>query len=435
LQGFDLDELDAQWAQFCFPRIKVLRFKHVTAEPAALAQILGHCDQLRELHITRSSLEGSSEPLKVLSKFPSLSLTLDLEEKDLPEGTPALAFLQHLGSNLTSLSLRTGDDQDSNAAVLGMLLKTLHCLKHLKFHTGNGAFPDRSLFSTLAASPLAHTLKRLSLEMEVPDPESLALLMGMPALELLEDAALESFVDAEIPPVQGFTWPEGKAPMVLTLTRGSTTYISALPLQHCSRFSIGLLSVPMDGREEKEATLKALLATAAKCPEFRIRGIMAMPLQDKSAGLSPLVSVGRHCPIKIPHGELYLLRLEMVGSDIQGIAAAWGDQLEMLRLDGCKLSPSAWVALKAESFKALSILEISEPVIPEDSTEIFVLHLTALIMDWPADRRLNIVLTGWDGADELAEALRSMLELRGRQHPKLYPGTAVHAAIQQMGAN
>jgi hypothetical protein len=401
--------------------------------------MLGQCTQLQELHITRTLLTGFSEPLKILSKFPSLSLTLDLEEKDLPEGTPQLAFLQHLGSSLTSLSLRMGDDQDSNSAVLGVLASSLRCLKRLSFETDNGAFPDHSIFLTLSASPLAHTLTSLSLEMEVPSPDSLAVLMGMPALEMLADAALEGFVDAEIPQLQGFSWPEGKAPMSVHLTRGSTTYISALPLQHVKSFRVGLLSVPLDGREEKEATLKVLLSAAAKCPEFVIRGIMAMPLQDRSAGLSPLIPLGRHCPIKISHGELYMLRLEMQASDIQGIAAAWGHQLEMLRLDSCLLSPCAWVALKADSFKALSILEISNPSRISNphglNTEDFGIHLTALCMDWPADRRLNIVLTGWEGAEEMAENLHHMLNLRGREYPHLVSGVAIQAAMQQAAAN
>jgi hypothetical protein len=119
--------LDAQSVpSYIFKNLKVLVLERVTVDSAALADMLSHCHQLEELQLLRTCLLGPSQPLSVLSKLPSLSLTLDVAEPTSKPATTApqpLACLQDLGPCLVLLDIDQGQQRVAEQSA-----EVCHCI-------------------------------------------------------------------------------------------------------------------------------------------------------------------------------------------------------------------------------------------------------------------------------------------------------------------
>jgi hypothetical protein len=406
--------------------LKVLVVEQVTADSGVLAELLSHCHQLEELQLLRTRVEGSCLQLSVLSKLPSLSLTLNIEEASLPEDQQPLAFLQHLGPCLTALDVETRSDEDRQSTVPGTVLgyatRNLPRLKHLTVSDYGDSYTEsvaeQDVLLGLAASPSAQQLETLTLNgIELPDMECAVKLLCMPNLKLLGGKLSSPARDDDLPASLDMPWPEGKPPMELQLETANVRQLAALPLEHFSSISITSLGLHVRASDQVQA-MQALLAAARKCLQFVIGGVGVY------TGPYPvpvmLQAMGADCPIKLSNSgcfECVCMRLD--ASDVQGISAAWGPQLKQLIFQDAYPSSSAWAAITPAAFPLLERIRLTTQLSLE-----WVPDLSVFCIQWPAGRKLSIAVSqpsdGLHGQysheEQLAAKLKEILETHGRQN-------------------
>jgi hypothetical protein len=268
--------------------LKTLVLVRATVQSTVLADILSQCPQLENLQLWQTVLQGSSEPLAApLSKLPSLSLTCDVEEEDLPTGIPRLAFLQHLGSCLTSLVVQTQDDQQLDTQVLACVAKHLHKLTSLWLRNHNGNFPEKDVIMELLNSPTAQqSLRDFSADITFPDMECVVKLLSLPKLNFVGGDTSFPDVHEDLPEQLDVPWPEGKPPVRMRLLRGSVRQLAALPLERFPSIHLQLLTLPSDeDRQQREQRLQKFLSDSApKCSKFTIGGIESHPWDGPGTG-------------------------------------------------------------------------------------------------------------------------------------------------------
>jgi hypothetical protein len=354
----------------------------------------------------------------VLSQLPSLSLRLDIEEAPLPKDQKPLAFLQHLGPCLTALHVDTRGNTQLQSTVLGYASRYLPRLEQLTVSGSDWsvAVADREVLLGLAASPVAEQLETLTLTgIELPDMECAFKLLCMPNLWLLRGDLLVSKDAEHVPASLDMPWPEDKPPMELQLERAHARLLAALPLQHFSSISITLLdpgAVKEGSGQQQEQTMQALLAAAHSCPEFVIRGIGVTDW-----GLEPLPTIGPNCPIQLSSSHSLECKSMIVdAAGIQGIAAAWGPQLEVLIFSDSCLKSRAWAAITPTAFPVLERIEY----VSLGDWAGWVLEVGGFCMGWPADRELSVGVTRLDDCyppeRESADQLKEMLAAHGRHN-------------------
>jgi hypothetical protein len=428
VQGFDLPpEAIADIPAAFFAHLKYLAFEYVTIDGATLAGMLSQCPQLEELHVRNTIIRGSTDQLSVLSKLAAnLSLTLDVQEIDLPEGAPGLTFLQHLGDCLTSLEVDTWDNWDLDEQLIRMTATHLHRLQHLTILNSNGSFPEAEVFDLLAKSPAAQTLETLKAMIIFPDMKSLVRVLTMPKLDYLGEATFPEPMfelgEEEQPHVAEdlaglrCIWPEGKPPMQLSLMRAGVAQLLALPLEHFDIIELEQLSLPIGAsRQERAAALSALMSAAQKCPDgLYFNKFQTHPGDNQGGGLSALQP---GCSLKLAHdpATLGFMRIQLDELDMKGVVAAYGQELAKMSLSSSSLTAEAWAAITPTNFPSLRELRITSP------TSVMVLYITALCMDWPAEHPLTVKLSHFDQDQQEAKALAAhipkLLAAKGRQNP------------------
>jgi hypothetical protein len=411
LQGFKLTrETTIARALPLVANLKYLVLQTVTVAAGDLADTLSQCQHLEELELLRARLLGPTQPLSVLSKRPSLTLVLDVQEEDLPEGTPGLSFLEQLGGCLTSLDVSTGENELLDEQLIRVTATHLHRLQHLTIRNDNGAYPAAAVFDLLVDSPAAQTLEVLDINVTLPTMAIVAKVLAMPKLRKLKKAA---FPEAGGEDLSGLkvSWPEGKPSMKLSLLRATVQQLAALPLQHFRRIFLQQLCLaPHTPRAQREAALAALLAVAHECPSFTFHDFHVFNelISTHPAGLSVL---RRGCSIQLSGSYLGFMQLQLETSDMQGVVAAWGPSIETLSFYSCLMTAGAWAAINAAAFPALDTLIVNSP--PGRNLGTFV---TALCVEWPEERPLTIELRTIIGGEVVAAGVRSILEARGRHN-------------------
>jgi hypothetical protein len=308
-------------------------------------------------------------------------------------------------------------------SVLDTVAVHLHRLQHL-ITKGAPCLPDASTILRLAESPAAQQLETVQVSLKLPDMECVAKLLAMPKLKELCGALSFPNHHEVLPSQLPVPWPEGKPPMEMVLDTANVRQLAALPLEHFSKIDVTSLYLASDAdRQEREQLMRALLAGAAQVPEFWVAYIRSHSWEDPAAGLSAL---GPNCPIKLRYDWLYLARLDLSASDMQGVAAAWGPGATRLVLSGCVLATGAWVAITPAAFPVLRIVQVKVLFSVE-----FIVHLTAFCLGWPADRQLSLLLAPveQEGVEEQGPAaqvtaikLREVLQARRRPVPCMEPG-------------
>jgi hypothetical protein len=410
-----------------FSNLKALWLQHVAIDGATLAGMLSQCPQLEDLQMYRTFIRGPTEQLSVLSNLATLSLVLDIEE-DIPHGAQPLKFLQYLGGCLTSLCVYTGDSLGLTGQLLRVTATHLHRLQHLTIISNDSSTPSAGVFDLLAASPAAQTLGSMKVTLTFPDMKSLVKVLTMPTLQRLEDVTFprpRREVDAEdvshiVDDLAGLkcVWPEGKPPMQLWSPRASVTQLAALPLEHFESIVLEELSLRGVTRQERAATLAALMSAAQKCPGgVYFRDFQSHPGDWEIGGLSALQA---GCSLKLADdpANLGFIRVQLDESDMKGVAAAYGQELVRLSLlDNSSLTVEAWMAVTPANFPALGELVISSThwgIVP---------YLTALCLEWPAEHPLTITLSrvGVYPPDAYAAVsyIPYLLAARGKQNPTI----------------
>jgi hypothetical protein len=427
VQGFDLPpEAVANIPASFFSNLKSLVLEYVTIGGETLAGMLSQCPQLADLQVRNTIIRGSTDQLSVLSNLANLSLTLDVQEVDVPEGGQRLTFLQHLGGCLTSLEVDTGDDWDLDEQLIRVTATHLHRLQHLKIMNDNGSVPRAQVFDLLAASPAAQTLETMKVAIIFPDMKSVVKVITMPKLHRLEEVIFPEpmfGVDPEEEPLTAedlaglkCIWPEGKPQMHLDGLRAGVAQLTALPLEHFSTIYLSQLSLPRGAsRRERAAALSALMSAARKCPNgVCFSNFETDPTDNQAGGLSAL-QPGCSLKLACPSGFLGFMRIELDESDMKGVVAAYGQQLEKMSLFRSTLTAEAWAAITPANFPALRELRILYP------TSVVVPYITALCMEWPAGHPLTIKLCHFDMDQQEAQALSAhipkLLAARGMQNP------------------
>jgi hypothetical protein len=428
VQGFDLPpEAIADIPAAFFAHLKYLAFEYVTIDGATLAGMLSQCPQLEELQVRHTIIRGSTDQLSVLSKLAAnLSLTLDVQEIDLPEGAPGLSFLQRLGDCLTSLEVDTWDDWDLDEQLIRVTATHLHRLQHLTINNSNGSRPGAEVFDLLAKSPAAQTLETMKAMITFPDMKSLVKVLTMPKLEYLSEVTFPEpmfqLVEEEeqhaAQDLAGFKfiWPEGKPPMQLSSLRAGITQLTALPLGHFETILMKQLSLPRGAsRQERAAALSALMSAAQKCPNGVYFTDFQTHLGDNQAGGLSALQPG--CSLKLARDPAFLgfMRIELDESDIKGVVAAYGQDLVKMNLMCSSLTAEAWAAITPAQFPALRKLSFSCP------TSVVIPYITALCMDWPAEHPLTVKLSHFDQDQQEAKAVAAhipkLLAAKRRQNP------------------
>jgi hypothetical protein len=411
--------------------LKVLVLKRVTVDAQALAAILSDCHQLEELQLVKTCLEGSSQPLAVLSNLPLVSLTLDVEETSLLESQQQLAVLQHLSPSLTTLDLHFSaafcSPQTSSHRhelhVFRYIPSHLHGLKHLTISTVVHPYTDRRLVLSLAGAPVPQQLETLTLNcMELPDMQCAAALLSMPQLRLLAGDLWLSEDRYDTPATVEVPWPQGKPAMQLQIGRAGVQQLAALPLEHFSSIRItsldlGSASGKPKGEDNRLRAFQALLAAARKCRSFSIANMCAGP------GYPVLPALSECCPITLSNSSCLVCDgLGLTGTSVLGIAAAWGSHLKTLIFKWSALVSAAWLAITPAAFPRLEEIEL----VPGGSDFEWAPEVSVFCMEWPSDRQLQVTVTviegpSYDDHDNQSTAsvsaqVQHMLRVRGKHN-------------------
>jgi hypothetical protein len=425
LQGFHLTAQSIPPA--IFTNLKVLILEQVTVNNGVLAEMLSHCSQLEELQLLRTCLLGPSQPLSVLSKLSSLSLTLDVQETILPKDQQPLAFLQHLGACLTSLDVQVREHDEHHNVVLSYVSNHLHRLKHLTVssfcrHRYDPQLLPSDVAASLAASPAGQQLETLTLNsLVLQDMECAVKLLCMPKLKLLAGNLYFPDEVYDTPASLNVPWPSSKPAMELQLGRAGVKQLAALPLERFTSINVSELDLGLTdevSHEEREKSFQAFLAAAHRGPPVSFTSIGA----QSGDGFAPLLPVlGTDCPIRLKDSSFLQCASVVLGElAVQEIAAQWGSQLKKLVLTGSDLDSSAWAAITPTAFPMLEELQYLSHQVLDWAPEVAV-----FCKEWPLDRKLLVKVTGSEcchnerrdgNAAGLAAQVQAMLTARGRHN-------------------
>jgi hypothetical protein len=300
----------------------------------------------------------------------------------------------------------------------------LSCLTHLEVQAGGPkkvalSVPREQLNGLPESCPLLRELK-LDLVL-LPDPQLLAALMSMAALEHLEVLGVKEPRGTPGTPLR-VTWPAGKAPMSVKFYNLSVTFLQTLPLQHISKLRCDCLHMEASaestvaGECNKVKQLQDFLRRrGASLETYRLIGRVKegdLPV----SGLSALSGPDSPLVLQSPR-ECCLYNMALSDSDIQAVAKTWGSGLQVLKLR-CSLTPPAWAAITAASFPALDTLKLQ--VHAGAQPDAFAVHLAALCLDWPTGRTLKVAVQGQgEQANQVAAACRATLAAHRRRHVKV----------------
>jgi hypothetical protein len=310
------------------------------------------------------------------------------------------AVVQVLGKHLVRLRYSSDARTDTGAAQqeVMQLLKVAHeghlpGVQHLTYdcrNTGLGwSIPEEEYVRSLPDQcPMLQILQMCNLML--PDVQLTARLMAMPSMHTLQVFSALPFLSTPPPVPVTADWPAGKARMQLVFNWVPISLLSTLPLEHVEKLTCGALD--MDAAAGSTAAQQCSIISqaldllrsrgvvlATNCVSGTMRNGAIIP----PSGLSALPGPSRHLQVAQP---FTLCNQMLDAADMTAVTATWGSKVEALQLKVARVTPAAWAAITASAFPRLKHLTFSDLVICE------YLHLAALCMAWPQERKLRVTI-------------------------------------------
>jgi hypothetical protein len=430
----DFDEVTARALEpvFRLSSLTSLQLENCSVHPEGVGH-LAACKQLQQLSLSSVNLApGTAAAFTALAGLPSLD-SLEMQYVSASEAddlhNSIAEILCSVGDSLTRLqyvgSSAGGDHTNSSHSILSILEaaeeKHLPSLTDLDVSYKTEPETATSVDHLDILADCCPRLRHLTLDRVIPTGlQSLATLMAM---KDLQELAVEQPCEVVMPIT--CAWPADKARMRLECHVLPASVIPNLPLQHISELDCEVLdmggsadSTPRTrtGEQEKlRSMLGVLHRTGVSLHTAAIAGGNSSHIYPPS-GLSALSGPGC-CLQPSASAELALINMTLDASDVLAVSSTWGDALQSLNLKACLLSATAWGAVNAVNLPNLTRLEVTYYSPTEHQLLDFCAHLTALCLNWPHSKNLDVVIVEHA---QIASACQAALQGCGKTNVSIW---------------